>query len=82
MKYLQRALLHIGLCLLLVCSANGAFAQDDQVIGLTAPSTNNSIIRFTINVPSVIKTLGTMTFPHLEGQNLNEIRIISHLYAL
>ena len=36
MKYLQRYLIYAGLCLLLVCSANGASAQ--VVASLTAPS--------------------------------------------
>ena len=56
MKYLQRGLLRIGLCLLLVCSANVAFAQGDQVVGLTAPSTDNSALKFVINPPIFIRS--------------------------
>ena len=78
MKYLQRALLHIGLCLLLVCSANGAFAQDDQVIGLTAPSRNGAMIKFTINLPSIIEFAALANVQiQIDGISISEIGSLS-----
>ncbi len=77
MKYLQRGLLRIGLCLLLVCSANIAFAQGDQVIGLSDPSTGNSTITFTINLPSVINTPGTTAQTQINGVSFNGIKRLS-----
>ena len=51
MKYLQRYLIHAGLCLLLVCSANGASAQ--VVVSLSAPSTDvGPTLRFTVSLSS------------------------------
>jgi len=47
MKYLQRPSLHIGLCLLLVCSVNVASAQ--FVVNLSEPQTNGLTIRFDVN---------------------------------
>ena len=46
-SYCQRALLRIGFCLLLVCSANVASAQ--ATISLSTPQTDGLIIRFAIN---------------------------------
>ena len=45
MEYLRRYLLHAGLCLLLVCSANVASAQSEQIVAsLEAVSTTQTPI--------------------------------------
>ena len=75
MKYLQRGLLRIGLCLLLVCSANVAFAQGDQVVGLSDPSTSNSIITFTINLPSELNLPTANAQIQINGVSSNEISV-------
>ena len=50
MKYLRRYLLHAGLCLLLVCSANVASAQSEQiVVSLEAVSTTQTLVSRTID---------------------------------
>ena len=45
MKYLQRYLIYAGLCLLLVCSANVASAQSEQlVVSLESGSTTQNLV--------------------------------------
>ena len=70
MRYCQRALLRISFCLLLVCSANVAFAQ---TASLSAPQTDGLTIRFTINVPSAIDNSGASVIIKIDGISRNDI---------
>ena len=70
MRYCQRALLRISFCLLLVCSANVAFAQ---TASLSAPQTDGLTIRFTINVPSALNTPGSNVQIRIDGISLKDI---------
>ena len=74
-KYLQRVSLYIGLCLLLVCSANVAFAQQDRVIGLSDPSRDGATVRFTINLPSIVYRTAqhAHAFIRIDGIDASEI---------
>ena len=73
-KYLQRASLRIGLCLLLVCSANVAFAQ---VVGLSNPLRDGNTVGFTITPPSQLDAGFTANaLIQIDGADLSEIKLV------
>ena len=75
MKYLRRYLIHAGLCLLLICSADVASAQMPVVYGLSAPRTNvGPIIRFNVDLSRQLKGNEAISCSaDLSNVNLSEV---------
>ena len=68
------ALLRISFCLLLVCSANVAFAQ---MASLSGDETDGLTIRFTINLPSALDDQLANAIIQIDGIDSSDIRSAS-----